>query len=322
MSKPEPITNTEEITIAAFYKRLDDYLGDPEKTELFLDHWESHLLSDADPDERPLLATVYNEKGSFYRSTSRFDESINAFQKGREVILSLWGPNCLPHATLLNNMAGTMRLIGENDQAIDLFLEAIKIYRNLNADKSYAFASVQNNLSLVYQETGQTKLAIYHLQLALDLIAKMPEHKSQIAVTYGNLCTLYHQIGDDDMAMKSLNHALELYKENADAKNVHYAAVLNSLGAFLFQSGETERAVKVFKEAADYSEKFFGKNLDYGIAYHNMYWVYHKAKRWPEALEALKETYAVYLDLFGKDHERTHAVKEELALAERMAADD
>lgn len=319
---PEAISNTEKITISAFYKQLDNYLGDPEKTEIFLDHWENQLLTEQDPDERPLLATIYNEKGSFYRGISRYDESIAAFQKGREVILSLWGPNCLPHATLLNNMAGTMRLIGENDQAIDLFLKAIKIYRNLNADQSYAFASVQNNLSLVYQETGQTKLAIYHLQLALDLINKMPKYKSQLAVTYGNLCTLYHQNGNDDMAMSALNRALELYQENRNAKNVHYSAVLNSLGAFLFQSGENERAVEVFKQAADYSKKFFGKNIDYAIAYHNMYWVYHKKGKWPEALDALNETYKVYLDLFGDDHERTRCVKEERDFAERMAARD
>ncbi|MGN0194039.1 MAG: tetratricopeptide repeat protein [Pseudoramibacter sp.] len=318
ISKPL-LQNTEAVTIQAFYKRLDEYLGNPEKTELFLSSLESHLLESRSPDDRQLLATVYNEKGSFYRSISRFDDSLRAFQKGREIILDLWGPNCLPYATLLNNMAGTLRLIGENHQAIDMFLQAIKIYHHLNADESYAFASVQNNLSLVYQETGQTKLAIYHLQIALDLIRKMPEHQSQLAVTYGNLCTLYHQIGDDEMARKSLDRALKIYSANKDAKNVHYAAVLNSLGAFLFQSGENKRAIAVFKQAAAYSEKWFGQNLDYATAYHNIYWVCHQLKKWPEALAALQETYRVYRKLFGDDHERTRTIKEKLEFSKRMA---
>ncbi len=308
---------TDHNTLNRFFKDLDAYLGQPQKLEAFLKDTERRLL--ADPDRRPLLIAVYNEQGSFFRSISHFDDSIAAFQKGQSLILDLWGPDCLAHATLLNNMAGTWRLAGETEHAIDLFLKAIQIYRKLGTENTYAFASAQNNLSLAYQQTGQPRLAINHLHLALNLIQIMPDHHTQLAVTYGNLCTLYHQIGDDALAMDALNQSLDLYEAHKESKNVHYAAVLNSLGAFLFQSGDNARAAEIFQKAAAYTEKFFGKNLDYAIAYKNLYWVYRKMKNLPQALDAITVAHAAYRGRFGETHERTRWTADELARVERLA---
>ncbi|WP_176770772.1 tetratricopeptide repeat protein [Eubacterium barkeri] len=295
-----------------FYDTLHTYYAakDLEAIEGYLSWCEQEMTGK--PRNQGILLSVYNEQGSFYRSTSRYHDSLAAFTKAQKAISEYLGRESLEYATLINNMAGTYRLARHYDQAIRLFKEAIEIYEHLGQQHTYAYASVHNNLSLAYQETGQISKAVKHLELALEEIQMMPDHRSEMAVTYSNLTALYHEAGDDGTAMRCLNRALEIFEENGTVANAHYAAALNSLGGFLYASGEYERAIETYEKAARHTHRFFGKNLDYGISCQNMYWVYLKMEKWDQAIQALMDAAETYAAIFGPEHERTKVVRNEL----------
>ncbi len=217
-----------------------------------------------------LCCMVYNEMGSFYRGTSRYQESLVAFQKSQELILELKGRNTAEYAASVNNMAGTCRLMGAFEQAVSLFQEALNIHEMLGDLQSYAYASVHNNLSLVYQETGRLDLAVIHLETALPLIENMPEHGHELAVTETNLGILYHRMGKTWKAQMCIGRALQIFEGLDDEKNVHYAAALNMLGTFHYESGQYEKAADAYEKAAKYTERFFGKNKEYETACRNL----------------------------------------------------
>ena len=78
-------------------------------------HWEKNKKNPM------LLCMVYNEMGSFYRGTSRYQESLSAFRKSQELVLDLKGRDTADYAVSVNNIAGTYRLMGEYEQAVSLF---------------------------------------------------------------------------------------------------------------------------------------------------------------------------------------------------------
>ena len=299
-----------EKTLNAFYKKLDQFYaaGGQEKTEQFLLEWERRLLDEGSWAE---LVAVYNELGSFYRGTSRYEQSLSSFQQAEEEIARRLGKNCTEYATVLNNMAGTYRLARQREKAVSLFQEAIQIYLAQEKLDIYACASVYNNISLVLQDMGELDRAAGYLEQALELISQMPQCRHEMAVTYNNLTALYHRAGREEEAKRCLELALQSFEQCSEEENVHYAAGLNSLAGFLYSAGDYGRAVKTYQKAARYTRRFFGENVEYAITFQNMSWALRAMGRIDDACKTLGEAERVYCHLFGPDHERTRAVRDE-----------
>lgn len=301
-----------EWELEEFYQKLDSAYdsGNLKNVEHFLLCYEQKLKKENEKES--MLVAVYNELGSLYRSTSRYEESMRAFEKARQLIVGKLGTGCTEYATLINNMAGTCRMAKKYDEAVALFEEALDIYRHIGETSSYAYASVLNNIALVYQETGRLPEAVHHLNEALSLIEAMPGHEQEIAVTYSNLNVLYQRMGDNRRAMDCLKKSIDTFESCKDEENVHYAAALNSMGGFLYSERKYEQAIQMYSRAAEYTKRFFGENVEYGITFYNMYWVYRKMNQTGKAIDALTITESIYRRVFGEKHEKTAAIHEEL----------
>ena len=301
-----------------FYGELDEcYLrGDLDAVERFLLEWEAAARRDPACGQEERIA-VCNELGSFYRGISRYAQSLAAFERARALTADSLGTDCSQYATILNNMAGTCRLSGDYARAVTLFHEAAEIYRSAGMQDSYAYASVLNNLALAYRETGRYEQAIRCLDEALARMETMPGHEQEVAVTYNNLTALYNALGDKKRAMFCLQRALQAFEKCADEQNVHYAAGLNSLAAFLYAEGDCERALALYRKSARYTLRFFGENIEYGITYQNMSHVLEKMGRDADAAAALDKARKIYAGLLGPDHERTRAAADEQARLRR-----
>lgn len=289
-----------------FYQELDQqYSKGLEQVERF-------LLESRDTADAAGLAAVHNEMGSFYRGTSRYEESLSAFQEAGEEILRRVGPDSVEYATLLNNMAGTYRLMGRPEEAVELFSRAIEIYRSQRAESGYAFVSVLNNIALAYQDMGRISEAIAHLEWALEGLRRMPEHLHEEAVTYHNLTALYHRAGQKEDARRCLEMALQCFEECGGGEDPHYAAALNSLAGVLYGEGDYDRAVETYRKAAEYTKRWFGENVEYAVTYQNMSWVCQAKGETGMACRCLVEAERVFSNLFGPEHERTQTVRDSL----------
>ena len=293
-----------------FYQELDEtYSKDLARVERFLLESRTALR---ETENAAGLVAVHNELGSFYRGTSRYAESLDAFQAAGEEIIRRLGTESVEYATLLNNMAGTYRLMGRPAEAAELFRQAIDIYQSQSAENSCAFVSVLNNISLAYQELGQLEAAIENLEQALAMLRRMPGHLHEEAVTYHNLTALYHRTGRKEDARRCLEMALAAFEDCGGEEDAHYAAALNSLAGFLFNDGDYERAVEAYQKAAAYTKRWFGENVEYAVTFQNMSWAWQAMGKPEEARRCLEEAERVLLSLFGPEHERTQAVRDAL----------
>lgn len=229
-----------EERLSPFFEQLDGVYrqGFPEAVEAFLR--ESLCRAEAETD-RELELAVRNELGSFFRGAGRYEESLSAFRRAEFLAGELRGRGSGAYATVLNNMAGTCRLLHRASEAESLFLRAMECYRQAGLEDSDAYTSVLNNLSLVYRETGELGKAIDYLLRALKRLEGRGDRQAELAVTYNNLTTLYQAAGDRDKALLCVNRALQEYEKCPEEQRVHYAAVLNSLAGFLCGQGDLRR---------------------------------------------------------------------------------
>ncbi|MBR2189059.1 MAG: tetratricopeptide repeat protein [Eubacterium sp.] len=300
-------------TFDTFYRELDALYdqGDLQRVERYLQEQREQYVQEYPRYFKELVA-VCNEMGSFYRGTSRYDRSAEAFQSALGYIEEDMGKNCIQYATVLNNMAGTYRLTGDYQKAITLFLEARDIYLAQGQKDSYEYASVLNNISQAYLETRTYDQAIAYLKEALALVRRISGSHQDIAITYNNLAALYRAAGDHDEAKRCAKEAIREFEQCADEENVHYAAGLNSLAGILYAEQQYEQALELYQKSAAYTKRFFGENIEYGVTCRNMYWVCEKLGRIEDAIAALEMAKENFTRLLGAEHDRTLAVADDL----------
>ena len=299
----------------ARYQALRDTTGDTAGLERFL--FSSERRFDQE-NSFALLVAVYNEQGAFYRSIERYRLSIASYKKAQKLIEKLMGRSCEEYATLLNNMAGTYRLAGQYPEAAKLFEEALRIYEELgiggegaDEEELYMPACVHNNLGQVLRETGKILPAICHLKIALAAIQNMPLHLQEAGLIYSNLTTLYQQTGDPKEAEKCLDKALAIFETVTMERDTQYIKAMGSLAGFLCGIGDYERAVRVYKKAANDTAFFHRNTEEYAALCQGLYWVYRKNGDDSSAIKALDEAVDVLAKVFGENSERVKMVKEE-----------
>lgn len=306
------------MDIEQFYERLEELHGQsrPDRLERFL----CQSLDGAERGEDHALAlAALSELGTFYRSAGRLQESLDAFYRAETAAETLYGADSCACATVLNNAAGTCRLMHRYAEAEDLFLRALEVCRSVGPESSRVCTGVLGNLSLMYQQSGDLQKAIACLEQALTHMEDQPDRQQELAVTYNNLTALYHAAGERDKAMQCVNRALQAYEKCPESERVCYTAVLNSLAGYLYGEGDCYRALALYKQSSRYALQFFGETEEYGVICQNMRWVYEKLGEREAAMRCLRRAGMVYTKLFGADSDRARAVEEELR---RMGAEN
>ena len=137
-----------------FYEKLNKLFDekDLEKIDQFLDQALRQTLEDGDDY---LAITILNEVIGFHRDTGNFEKSLQACDE----VISLLKRNKLEgtveYATSLQNVANAYRAAGRKVESLGYYNIVFKIYKEQLDEDDYKFASLHNNIALLYQEIGK-----------------------------------------------------------------------------------------------------------------------------------------------------------------------
>lgn len=246
-----------------FYDILDQKYqsGNPEEVREYLNRIiENHWPCCGGYND--VYLSAINELGSFYRESGRYKESEQAFEDSAAIISEYFGTDSVEYATNRNNLAGTLRLMGEYERGVRMFQEAGSLYEKHLGHINHYTASVLNNEALVYIATGDTNKARTCLEEALDIMRSMGDSQEKEAITLVNLAKV---TGDETF----LDQALSIYDKLAD-KGLHYGTALNMLGTFQYEKGRFEAAGKSFQRAKEEIFRCYGKSREYEMACENL----------------------------------------------------
>lgn len=215
-----------------------------------------------------VFTAALNELGTYYRGVSRYAESVQAFEEAGRDILSYGTKDTVDYATNRINLAGTLRLMKEYDRALQLYTEAANIYSRLEGKRGYHYATVLNNLSLVYLDLGKYAEALQYTEEALSIIRVLPGHDEEQSISLINRGTAKWHLHRTDEAAADAEKALAMY-ERLHEKGVHYANALNLCGTIAMGQKAYDKAYGYFSAAQQYIKQTFGENDDYRLAAKN-----------------------------------------------------
>lgn len=162
------------------------------------------------------------------------------------------------YSTALNNIGYIYDDQGKIQKALEVYLECMKIKRELGNKKGVATAL--NNIGYIYKNLGDiaTGLEYYHQSLK---IREELEDKWSIANSLNNIGSIYDDQGDVDKAKEYYNKSLNLNREIEDVSGI--ALGLSNLGLLYKNLGDIPKALKYLFESLELRESI---DYRYGIA--------------------------------------------------------
>ncbi len=279
-----------------------------ELDELFRDHRAGEVESflqekielAKDESDVGCQITLLNELIGFYRDLGKYEESISTCQIAMELLNTAGLKGSIPYATTLQNIANALRAAGQLDASMIYFNQVYELYKEQLASNDMRYASLANNMSLLYQEMKDYENACICLEKALSIVVQHPQAIIEVATTHTNLATSLLKLNKYEEAMEHLSYAFEIF-EGGDERDYHYSAALSTMAEAKYRTGHLEEAIYYYREAMKEIERNIGKTENYKMVEQNLKLVYERLgyvpdviKEYQSGLELCEDFYRAY----------------------------
>ena len=147
-------------------------------------------------------------------------------------------------ATTLNNIGSVYRAIGQPNQALNYYQQALPILREVQNRSGEA--TTLNNLGLVYDAIGQPNQALNYYQQALPIRREVQDRSGE-ATTLNNIGSVYRAIGQPNQALNYYQQALPIFREVQNRSGE--ATTLNNIGGVYDAIGQPNQALNYYQQA-------------------------------------------------------------------------
>ncbi len=250
-----------KMDVAAVLRKVDELYRQnqgPEAEKLM----QSAIVEAVSARDDQGLLQLLNELLGYYRETSRVEDSYAIAEQCMGLAERMGLSGTIPYATTLLNVANAYRAGGRLEDSLELYLRVREIYDAKLEPGDMLAASLENNLSLLYQELGRFPQAKESLLRALRIVEKGSDVDFEIAVTHANLATTCLHTGEAEEARAYAEQSMREF-EAMGLEDAHYGAALSALGTYHYQKKEYTRAKQLFERAMTLMERNLGRNEFY-----------------------------------------------------------
>lgn len=212
---------------------------------------------------------LLNELIGYYREMTMHRQAEETAERILAVIAEAGLTGTLAEGTSLMNIANAYRFLGRYEASEKCYRRVEEIYGKLLDRADMRWASLFNNVSLLYSTLGDHELAAGSLQKALETIQAREGTEIEQAVTYTNLGQAYLRMQNDKAAEEALLEAERLFALT-DKKDSHYCGCANALGALYYSREQYEKAVSYYREALQNLRETVGITENYRLVEENL----------------------------------------------------
>lgn len=244
------------------------------------DFLKRKLEEAAGEGDRGAVITLMNELIGHYRETGEFEKAVEYCGQVLHLMKKLGMEGSVAYATTLLNVANAYRAAGLLREAMTAFQTVQSIYESCLSYHDFRYASLYNNMSLLFQEMGDFESACDCLERALGIATQHSNAETEVAVTYTNLAVSQLKLGRYEEAIINLKRAFAIFEKNQN-RDYHYSGALSAMGEAQYLAGNLEEAAAYYQMALDEIEKNMGRNKAYEITLQNLHAVTSKMEQPP-----------------------------------------
>lgn len=236
-------------------EKMSDYLSAKEYYE------EVHLRLVRKADEQPLELGryLYQPLGNIYTRLGEYENALLFLEKFRQ--LSLLSDDPSAQAEAYSDLSIVYQTLGQSEEAIALYNEALKISGLSNKSKGLLLSNLGSSLLNV----GKADDALTYSNQALSFFDRVndrelsPQSKTAYeAWTYGVIAKVYFEQADYRKALANIEEALKHgVKAYGHSVSREMAKLYILKGTILLKNNQSEQALQSFQLALTYLFKMF-----------------------------------------------------------------
>lgn len=235
------------IDLNKFYQGLDDLFQqkDSGQTMAYLQRWLQEAQQRQDTSG---IVAVSNELGGLCRAMGQIDRAKDLYKTVLTQLEHMGLIHSEHYATALINAGDVYVNSRELPEALQYFLRARDLLVECGLAGDYRMAALNNNISMVYRDTGEFDKAEQALDIAFRIIRGIPECRGELATTYINLGELQVRQNKLEMARESFEEACRMFEEDGGG-DVHYSSACAGLGQVYYLKRQIPQAIRWYEKA-------------------------------------------------------------------------
>ena len=206
----------------------------------------------------------------------QYADATAAAEKGLPLARAAGNKNL--EAYLLDELGASYSNRGERKQALDIFLEGLK----LRSDADPVGRSMTlNNIAIAYWGIGEKRKALDYFEQFVTLLHEMGERLKE-STTLGNMCVVHNDLGEFKQAFELCSQALEIKREIKDITG--QATTLSNTGNIYGNMGDYQKALDLYLQALAIHNSI--KNEPgAAIVINNIAWAYGQIGEYQKAID-------------------------------------
>ncbi len=251
-----------------FLEKLDKiYAENPKELEGFL---KSGLSEASAWGDLSSVLVILNELIGYYRVMNNPEECGECIRKARQTADSMGIQGTVNYATMLLNIGTAQRVMGMMQEAEEQYEQVFEIYSREFTGPDYRMATLYNNRSILYAQTGRLSEAKQDLEKAMEVIQTLEQSEAEIATTHVNIGNLCFQMQDLAEGTRHMEEAVRIFEEMSGKKDAHYSSALSGLGEAYFRCNRLEDSVRCYEKALEEILLNYGENDYYRVTKRNL----------------------------------------------------
>ncbi len=248
------------------------------------------------------IYSLYNQQAKILISEAKYKEARKVSEKALIEVKQVYGASAIQTAYVQNTLAGIYTHLGLYDDAENLYLKTLPVFRESFGESHPEYATAAANYSSLLQLRGSFYTAEYYLQIAEDIKLKAyGKENLDYLTTHENLALLYINTARFTEANAILEEILSLKKKLLSDSDPGLAYTLMNLGVVNKQQAEYADAENYLKKAvAIYTEAYGEKHVFYASAVNNQALLYQKMGNLKAAKPLFEQALAIYAEQIGK----------------------
>jgi len=224
-------------------------------------------------------------------------------QRAVAITTNVLGPNHPDVAASIVSLADAYRELGNYDESLGLFWQALPILAETLGTGHPRVASCLNNLAMLYRYRGEYSNSL-PLYLQASAIFEMYDPKSlDMAMVLNNLGVIYDLGGKYSEALDVYERVLGIFKDLEGQDHPDVAMCLSNISELYRHQQKYKDALPICKQALAIRESIFGPNsTNVGSSLNNLGLLYRGLEMYEDALLLYRRSLAISEEAYGHDH--------------------
>ncbi|NBB77481.1 MAG: tetratricopeptide repeat protein, partial [Bacteroidetes bacterium] len=218
-------------------------------------------------------ARIYLSTGNLLEELGNYPEAIDYYQKSLSAVSTMKKDESALRLRSIayNNLALSYRMSGELAKAMENYLLALDVTKQLHGEKHSEVALIYNNIGTIHYLRGDYGLAADFFSRSGDLfLESFGEEHPNVAGAYNNAAVIYIEMGNLERGSEILERAQQIKEKTLGTNHIDTAIGYSNLAHVYEQMGNHEKAQGNLQKSLQIRQQIYGDNHPSLVDVHRM----------------------------------------------------